>query len=136
MFLYDFTVIDAPVDLVARALDADAPGLLRNAAVAAGGADPSVPVVGARRDRAEGLVLPVVWEGTGWPGAFVHLEGELEAAPIDAARTHLSVSASVERPETLTESRAEIQRRRLETERVVRAFVTALGLGILTAATG
>ena len=135
MFLYDFTVIDAPVEQVARALDEDAAGLLQRAAAGAGGDGPSAPQFGARRARAEGSVLPVVWEGTGWPGAFVHLEGEIEAAAIDAGHTHLSVSASVGRPSAVTESRGEAQRRRLETERVLRAFVTALGAGILAALT-
>jgi hypothetical protein len=41
----------------------------------------------------------------------------------------------VERPSALTESRTETQRRRLETERVLRAFVTTLGAGILAALT-
>ena len=65
----------------------------------------------------------------------MHLEGEIEAAGIDAGHTHLSVSASVEQPSSVTESRGETQRRRLETERVLRAFVTALGAGILATVT-
>lgn len=135
MFLYDFTIIDAPIAEVARALDADASGILREAAVLAGAIDPDRPVVGTRRERAPGWVLPVTWDGSGWPGAIVRLDGELEAAAIDPWHTHLSVSASVERPGPVTQSRVEALQRRHETERVVRAFVTALGGQILSITT-
>ena len=127
MFLYDFTIVDAPVELVARALAAGGPEILRSAAADAGAATPSAPVVGALRDRAGGWVVPVRWDGSGWPGPFALLYGELEISAMDGGRTHLSVSASLEQPGPRTESRSETQRRRHETERVVRAFVTALG---------
>ena len=125
MFLYDFTIVEAPVDRVARRLRSDAADVLRAAATRAGGDTPDPPETGALRPRADGWALPVHWERSGWPGPFARLDGELEIAPILGDRTHLSVSASWDTSGTRTSTRGEAIRARHETETVVREFLVA-----------
>lgn len=125
MFLYDFTIVEAPVDRVAGRLRSDAAALLRAAATRAGGDTPAAPETGALRPRADGWALPVHWDRSGWPAPFARLDGELEIAPIAGGRTHLSVSASWDTAGTRTTSRGEALRSRHETETVVRGFLVA-----------
>lgn len=125
MFLYDFTIVDAPVDLVAERLRADAREILRDAAARAGGTEPAPPETGELRARGEGWALSVQWERSGWPGPFARLGGELEVAPVQGDRTHLSVSASWDTAGTRTSTRSESLRARHETETVVREFLLA-----------
>jgi hypothetical protein len=125
MFLYDFTIVEARVDLVAERLRARAPSILRAAVMQAGGSDPSPPEVGSLRPRSDGWALPVHWEQSGWPAPFARLDGELEIAPVGGDRTHLSVSASWDTAGARTVSRSESSRSRHETESVVRVFLVA-----------
>mgnify|MGYP006288867567 CR=1 FL=1 len=125
MFLYDFTIVEAPVERVMLRLRADAADVLRAAATRAGGDAPAAPETGALRPRADGWALPVHWERSGWPGPFARLDGELEIAPIAGSRTHLSVSASWDTAGTRTSTRGESIRTRHETETVVRGFLMA-----------
>jgi hypothetical protein len=125
MFLYDFTIVEAPVDLVAARLRADATEVLCAAATRAGGEAPGAPEIGELRPRSDGWALPVHWERSGWPGPFARLDGELEVAPILGGRTHLSVSASWDTTGSRTTTRGESLRARHETETVVRAFLLA-----------
>jgi hypothetical protein len=125
MFLYDFTIVEAPIDLVAERLRRDATGILREAAARAGGNEPAPPEVGEVRPRADGWALSVHWDRSGWPAPFSRLDGELEIAPLLHGRTHLSVSASWDTAGTRTSSRGESLRARHETETVVREFLVA-----------
>ncbi|MEY3362026.1 MAG: hypothetical protein RL531_1745 [Actinomycetota bacterium] len=131
MFLYDFTIVDAPVEFVADRLRDGAREILREAAARAGGAEPAPPATGALRPRGEGWALSVQWERSGWPGPFARLGGELEVAPVHGGRTHLSVSASWDGTGTRTSTRSESLRARHETETVVREFLLAAA-GLLT----
>jgi len=125
MFLYDFAIVDAPIERVVDRLRSEARDILRDAAARAGGIEPTPPETGELRPRADGWALPVQWERSGWPGPFSRLGGELEVAPVHGDRTHLSVSASWDSAGTRTTTRCESVRARHETETVVREFLVA-----------
>jgi hypothetical protein len=133
MFLYDFTIVDAPVGLVVDRLRTGAREILHDAATRAGGAAPAAPDTGELRPRGDGWALSVQWERSGWPGPFARLGGELEVAPVHGGRTHLSVSASWDTGGTRTRTRSESLRARHETETVVREFLLAVA-GLLALA--
>ena len=128
MLVYDFIVMDTPFSLAWP----DFASLRRDVVAEALGAGLPIASADALRRTAERLRDDTVVVGFSWlrpaegDGAIVRLEGELQCAPLEDGRTHLSVSGSYETSAWLTSAAPEHAREHREVEVQVRAFLQGL----------
>ncbi len=136
MFIYDFIILSADLESVARAFREDGAQMLLSAALNSGSNRPQAPRLGELRTRSGGLVLSVDWDEPGWEATLMGLQGEIEFSAIDDLSTHLSVSASWDSDGTSTYSAIEQSLRRRQAEQVIRTFIASLAQEIATHGTG
>jgi hypothetical protein len=129
VFLYDFYPVDQPFELMeSRLREIDGDWLARAASAAfADGGDGELHR-GEARERQDALVVPLIWSGPNGSSRVFRLDGDLQLAPLNATRSHLSLSATCG-------SGVEEDRRRLQraAEARVREF---LSLVVRTLETG
>jgi hypothetical protein len=95
VFLYDFYPVERPFEQVEPRLREVAEELLAGAARAAfaDGGEGELHR-GEARERHDALVVPVVWTGPNGSSRVFRLDGDLQLAPLNATRSHLSLSAT------------------------------------------
>jgi hypothetical protein len=95
VFLYDFYPVEQPFELVEPRLRAVADEWLAEAARAAfaDGGDGELRR-GEARERSDALVVPLVWSGPNGSTRVFRLDGDLQLAPLNSRRSHLSLSAT------------------------------------------
>jgi hypothetical protein len=126
MLVYDFVVIDMPFDRTC----ADFASLRRDVVAGVLGASLGVTTHALRRTaerrRDDTVVIGFSWRAPSETDrAIVRLEGELQCAPLDDGRTHLSVSGSYETSAPPARAPARAREHR-EVEVQVRAFLRGL----------
>jgi len=95
VFIYDFHPVEQPFEpAAARLLDEASNGLEDAARAAFAPGDGGVLRRGEPRHRSDAIVLPVIWSAPGIAAPFDRLDGDLQLAPLEDLRTHLSLSAS------------------------------------------
>jgi len=95
VFLYDFYPVEQPFELVEPRLRAVAEEWLAEAArlAFADGGNGDLHR-GEARDRHDALVVPVIWNGAPGRARVGRLDGDLQLAPLNPQRSHLSLSAT------------------------------------------
>jgi hypothetical protein len=95
VFLYDFYPVEQPFELAELRLRAAAEDWLAEAARLAF-ADGGVGDLhrGEARERHDTLVVPVIWTGSAGGARVGRLDGDLQLAPLNPRRSHLSLSAT------------------------------------------
>jgi hypothetical protein len=137
MLVYDFIVMDMPFD---RAC-VDFASLRRDVVAGVLGASLGATSTDALRRTAERRRDDAVVIGFSWrmpsetDRAIVRLEGELQCAPLDDGRTHLSVSGSYETSASPVRAPARAREHR-EVEIRVRAFLRGLRAALSLPASG
>jgi hypothetical protein len=128
MLVYDFVVMDTPFE---RARPGFAALPREVVARALGDGVGESPLHTLRRQpervRHDAVVIGFAWvspEARG--GSLAHLEGELECAPLDDGRSHLSVSGTYDTPGSLDPDPWRRAREHREVEVRIRAFLRAL----------
>jgi hypothetical protein len=148
MFVYDFVPVDERFDTASDLLVVDSAHWLYRAAsaayvVAAAMAGPKPDRferaagglvsldLGPIRARDDAVIVPLRWSGPGAPSLFSSLEGDLQLAPLDAERSHLSLFGNYDPPEADLKSRADTLLTQRLAEASVRGFLhrvsTSLG---------
>jgi len=142
MFVYDFVPVDERFDAAADLLVVDSARWLCRAATAAYLAtatsavpdrlagDPGQAVaeqvsldLGPIRARDDAVIVPLRWSGPGAPSLFSELEGDLQLAPLDVERSHLSLFGNYDTLEPGLKRRADAARMQRLAEASVRAFL-------------
>jgi hypothetical protein len=144
VLVYDFAVVDCPVETVRRRLLADGGRSSAGAAerayregevLRARVAPPTWPAVcaktvelafGAPRTRGDATVLPLSWRATGTPGLFPRLEADLEVGPLGPDRTQLRILGSYDPPAGLLGALADRVLLHRVAEATVRGFLARL----------
>jgi hypothetical protein len=95
VFIYDFFPVEQPFDRSVQRLLDPSTNCLADAARAAFAPDEGgVLRRGEPRLRSDALVVPVIWAAPGIAAPFDRLDGDLQLAPLEEHRSHLSLSAS------------------------------------------
>jgi len=122
VFLYDFFPVEQPFELAEPRLREAAEDWLSAVArdAFADGGEGEFHR-GEARERHDALVVPVVWKGHAPEARVSGLEGDLQLAPLNDRRSHLSLSATCR--SGVEEDRRQLQR---AAEARVREFLTTV----------
>lgn len=95
VFLYDFYPVEQPFERVEPRLREVAEEWLAEAArlAFADGGDGELHR-GEARERHDAVVVPLVWSGVAGSSDLGRLDGDLQLAPLNPRRSHLSLSAT------------------------------------------
>lgn len=95
VFLYDFYPVEQPFELVEPRLREVAEEWLAEAArlAFADGGNGALHR-GEARERHDAVVVPVTWNGASGSARVGRLDGDLQLAPLNPRRSHLSLSAT------------------------------------------
>ncbi len=128
MFVDDFVEVRRNVVIANAWLISHGHELARLAAISP--SDP-MPMLGAPRTRADVLVVPFTWPGSG-EGRFSDLRGDLQTAELDPGSTHLSLVGSCDIRVEPPGRRPQEQAARRIAERAIREFLARLAHHIET----